>query len=492
MSKRTTTLISLAAFAAAAAAAPAGAGAATFCVADPECVGTAHLTVTSALQAAGDEPGPDRVEIGAGTYSAPSGFAYLGVPGNEVEIVGAGASTVLTAQPANAPVSVLRLRRGTVSDLRVVVPDAPGADRAVGLRLQHGAAERIAVADDGTTQGDHLGVHLDEGSALRDSSVLLPAEVGDQLGVVADGGDVVIADSHVLGQYAVSGIQASIAVRRSVLEGWHALSAYGGTSTLSDSLLRTGEGAVTVTGVVNDPATLELAGVTVLGGDVYVSADAGASATATLRNTAIDGASPVDVDPGATLTAIDSAFHRAGSDGAITYQAGLDVDPEFADAEGRLPTVSPLRDAGFLAPAQGPLDLDGGARVQGPAVDIGAYELPTLPTVPGGEPAASEPAPPVSGDAPAGDPALGDVAAEAPADTLAPAITKVRRRGRAVRFVLSEPATVTVATKRRTRTVELAAGRQAVRVRGRRARIILQAVDAAGNSSAPLKVRGRR
>jgi hypothetical protein len=61
-----------------------------------------------------------------------------------------------------------------------------------------------------------------------------------------------------------------------------------------------------------------------------------------------------------------------------------------------------------------------------------------------------------------------------------------------VRFRLSEAATVTLRAQGVKRTVALPAGAQRVRVARGAARVKLRAVDAAGNRSAPLKVRKRR
>src|SRR3954466_1811774 len=84
---------------------PAAANATTYCVANPTCVqagGTANATVQGALTQAQTNAGPDRVEIGAGAFVAPSaGFAHSSTTAaNSVEIVGAGADATTLSPPA--------------------------------------------------------------------------------------------------------------------------------------------------------------------------------------------------------------------------------------------------------------------------------------------------------------------------------------------------------------------------------------------------------
>ncbi|HEY8582814.1 MAG TPA: choice-of-anchor Q domain-containing protein, partial [Capillimicrobium sp.] len=205
----------------------------------------------------------------------------------------------------------------------------------------------------------------------------------------------------------------------------------------------------------------------------------------------------------------DAVVDAAGP-GALTSTSSLDLAPVFADAHGRLAADSPLRDAGQLGAHQDAVDRDGNPRVAGSAVDIGAYELAALPPVPGDggggggggggatpiEPQ-SEPQPePIE---PQPEPTVEPIVEGqgSAADTTPPAIKRLRRKGRTARFVLTEPARLTLKMGTRTRTRTLAAGRHRVRVplprRGAR-RLTLQAVDAVGNASAPrtLRVRARR
>jgi len=81
------------------------------------------------------------------------------------------------------------------------------------------------------------------------------------------------------------------------------------------------------------------------------------------------------------LVAIDhSNFATTSGGAAITPGAGNQSgDPQFANAatgDYHLLPGSPAIDAGTLAAAAAPTDLDGAARAQGAAPDLGAYETP--------------------------------------------------------------------------------------------------------------------
>ena len=79
------------------------AGAATFCVAPRTGCDFDMGTVSSALGAAGNLAGPDRVELGAATYNE-SGLDYIGA--DPVDIVGAGASSTTLTRGCPSPGSI--------------------------------------------------------------------------------------------------------------------------------------------------------------------------------------------------------------------------------------------------------------------------------------------------------------------------------------------------------------------------------------------------
>src|SRR4051812_26577678 len=64
------------------------ASAGTYCVAQPTCSGTSIPDLQDALIAAAVDPGPDRVEVGAGLFHSDVGFSYTPVgAGNTLELV---------------------------------------------------------------------------------------------------------------------------------------------------------------------------------------------------------------------------------------------------------------------------------------------------------------------------------------------------------------------------------------------------------------------
>src|SRR5881409_1662491 len=92
---RSRLLISLTVALAISLAAPAGAS--TFCVNSPSCVsnggsdeGSDATALASALTKAQGAAGPDRVEVGAGSYARAGGFAYTGAASNTLDLAGAG------------------------------------------------------------------------------------------------------------------------------------------------------------------------------------------------------------------------------------------------------------------------------------------------------------------------------------------------------------------------------------------------------------------
>ncbi|HXO74914.1 MAG TPA: choice-of-anchor Q domain-containing protein, partial [Puia sp.] len=81
--------------------------------------------------------------------------------------------------------------------------------------------------------------------------------------------------------------------------------------------------------------------------------------------------------------------------GTLPAGGNIDADPLFADAPGgdfHVSPCSPVIDKGSNAPSQNPpVDYGGSARVQGVAIDIGAYETPL--GAPALKPTATAPAP---------------------------------------------------------------------------------------------------
>lgn len=210
-----------------------------------------------------------------------------------------------------------------------------------------------------------------------------------------------------------------------------------------------------------------------------------------------------------------SNYRTFGGDGVLNVASGIQSgDPRFvAPGNFRLADDSPAIDAG-IADALGPVALDGAARVQGAAVDIGAYErAPATPQTTTTTTPVAEPDPPFVPPPPPPPPPPVVTAR----DTAAPVLTGIALQRRTLRLSSSEAGTlrVTVARRRQGRlrsgrcvigrrrgahcvrhrqvkafTVALAAGQNAIAartgsLRPGRYRLTVVARDAAGNPSAP-------
>jgi hypothetical protein len=174
-------------------------------------------------------------------------------------------------------------------------------------------------------------------------------------------------------------------------------------------------------------------------------------------------------------------------------------DPTFADpalGNFRLRPGSPAIDAGAADPLSGATDFDGAARIQGSAVDLGAFE-----SVPQ-EPLAS----PV---APAGGDGAAPPASPAARDLIAPVLSSISvKRRSTLRYQVSESARVTIQLARRvtkthfrkietlTRAARLGVNSTKLTARMRRRvlapgtyRITLVARDEAGNKSRSVTVK---
>jgi len=189
-----------------AAAFPAAAGADTYCAGTPGC---ANPSVQAALDAAALHAGPDRVEIGAGTFERQGGFTYAGA--EPLELVGMGAGTVLRGlpSPGSEGDTTLTVQHAAVRAFAVDVPaggDYPGR----GLLVEHGSAEDVKVA--GAAGGGGIGIAVAD-AVLRRVDVsgasygvggkdfsLLDSRVSSVTRAVAarDGGSLSIARSRLV------------------------------------------------------------------------------------------------------------------------------------------------------------------------------------------------------------------------------------------------------------------------------------------------------
>ena len=496
---------------------PAVASATDYCVgSNTSCAPADHRDkFQNALNDAAATPDADRILLGAETYTAGTVAGYVyNAPGSRVEIVGAGVGkTVLTGQTGVS--SILALAGGSgssVSDVSVRMPDKAGT----GLETENDARRiEVTQALGATLNGAAFGVYLGNGATLEDSTVTLTSA---STGVFIGAGHV--SRSAVNADTAITVNDGSI--ERSRVEGSTAVRAYGGASSIVNSRIVAGEdcgicvspyGGVDKTTVNADGVTIVSPGGVGKGVVADTAYEPGWSVEVNLKNSAIRGVPTALVAnaPGtgrAELNVSFSDYDPSGNAGP-TGNAAINAanisnvgDAGFVNAAGgdyRLLPGSPLIDAGSPATAQG-LDLDGNPLVtdgNGDGIarrDIGAFEAPAVPAVPGG----------------------GRPGGSSGPDTEAPLITGFRatRSHHRTRFhyTLSERARVSLKIQRRLhgrharyRTIirltrSGKAGGNLTRFSGRigkralrpgRYRVRITAIDAAGNRSAPRSARFR-
>jgi hypothetical protein len=147
---------------------------------------------------------------------------------------------------------------------------------------------------------------------------------------------------------------------------------------------------------------------------------------------------PVPCLPG--YLRIDHSLFASSIGPVLDEGSNVSGDPMFADpalGNFRLRPGSPAIDAGAADALSGATDFDGAARIQGSAVDLGAFE-------------SAPQAPPVSPVAPAADGAAAPPASPAARDLIAPVLSAISvRRRSTLRYRVSESAQVTIRLARR-------------------------------------------
>jgi hypothetical protein len=312
---------------------------------------------------------------------------------------------------------------GTVED-STVVRTATEAEYAADLRGPGLTVRRLRV--EATELGALSGLKFE----------LTPVDVVEDLTVLTNGPGMTIQGPGTVRRATVvseqfTGVQFignALLTDSSVLsKGGIAIFAASGTSRLRN-----------VTAVSRDPEN---------GVGVYVAANNFGTDQPKVTATNVIARGPVaDVQAAATgfcggecvpghLDIDHSAITTSRDEQNITRGAGvIPADPLFVGGDDLhvLPTSS-MRDAGIAGDGDGPTDIDGQARVQGPAPDIGADELAVIPP------------PPVTTTPPAPAPVP-----VTPKDTTKPNLTLLRRTSKAFTFALSEKASVKIVFARRT------------------------------------------
>jgi hypothetical protein len=464
-----------------------------------------------ALVQAGNHPGPDRILLGGGYYTAPDGNGFYYSSAEPIEIAGAGregpGATIINAPSGGLRTLSLTGGSGSlIHDVRIDLPIGAGPG-GTGLQMGGTARHIMVFAKDTQQSNGHVGMGL-VGGTLEDSIV----DVGMKLssGVVLDDGasPSTIRDSLITADLPVMSSGGGLVERSRLLGGKWALQASRKTTTVRSSLLQaqspTARGIFAYTSPGYDTQVV-LNGVDVIGpggpGTTGVHASPtvpGAKVSVSLANSIVRGfVAPLDASGDSKISASYSDYDGTGNQsanvGGITeaHISNVGAAGFVGPGDYRLTAASLLVDAGDPGAAQG-LDLAGNPLVadsngDGSARrDIGAYELPA-------------PAPPPGGGQ--------------GADTRAPVLSHFASARRAFakrtrfRFTLSEAARVTIRIQRvtgsgrhtRYRTVATvrrtgAAGRNSTAfsrkvgrrvLRAGRYRAVALATDAAHNRSAP-------
>jgi hypothetical protein len=516
-----------------------------YCVApNTTCGGVNVQSFQAALDAAAQNAGPDRVFLGAATYTAPSqGFIYDPMNSDDpVEVAGAGnpATVLQGTSGAYRTLAVFGGSDTSIHDLRIVMP--PNALSGAQAFRTNGTARNVSVTEVVAQQkNDRTGVVLLGSGAFEQGFVGLDTEDATT-GIVLSGGGSISDSTSYAGTSVATG---GGTIERSVLGARQAgvAIAHGSTAITSTRIATYESGSVGLPGEqIDGDAAVQMDGVTMIGpynatnGGSAVSLDnaytPALSVDVALKNTLIRGyannfwVGADDMGSGhvhldASYSDYDSSLEDVvGSKASVTEShISFAGDAPFGEEDLVPMAGSALIDAGDPTEPQGkdlrgnPLVTDG----DGDGVarrDIGAVELPTQPlkSVPAdASPAGGNGQPPAL---PPVDPAR---------DTLAPALSGLRfshkvfavgrartaiaartARGTRLTYTLSESAKVVVKIQRvgakraagkLTRTAR--SGRNTVAFSGRigakalkagRYRALITATDASGNRSAAKSV----
>ena len=386
----------------------AAAHATTYCVSqgDPCPSGaTPELSVQAALNAAAvDQPGPNVIMLGFGTYSAAGGGFDYSTPGAPpVSITGMGAG-LTTLRADTAPDFVLRVGvpGSSVTNLSI---DVRAPMTAAGLVLDNAAAHNVDVTGNGNlTTTD--GVQLNDGARYTDGAVSMPpashAAVAQSSGATGTVSGAQL--SARIGLTAGASGQPALVARDVFINATDTAVLAPATSTITvdEALMLLHGGSPTALQSTNGSVTVRGATILALnrqGTGASVTATGTSSAALTVQDSILRGfdtalARSATASARADLTVQYDDLHATGGSGpdpgTLTVDHNIDVDPHFVDPDHgdyHLFAGSPAIDAG------GPCDnlcaslhdLAGGATAvdgngDGSVVrDIGAYEYGHIP-----------------------------------------------------------------------------------------------------------------
>jgi hypothetical protein len=398
---------------------PAGAGAATFCVVHSGSCPSGELpegSVQAALTAAAAAtPGPNVVQLGAGTYSASgSGFDYSTPGAPPVSVLGAGSGQTILNSSSGAPF-VLRLgiAGSSVSDLSIAL--VPPSTAGLVLGADGVAARRVSVTGTGAL-GAADGVQLTGAATFADGAVTLPDASRAAVEQLSGTGGTVSGSqlSAGVGLLDTATAHATLAARDVVIHAAQNAASVGASDTLTlDGALVLMHGAAPVALTTTD-GTLTVHSATILGlngagfGGSIVGNNHG-TGTLAVQDSILRGfgfsfsLQTAGTGSAANLTAEYDDLHLTTGTGSVpgtvTLDHNIDIDPSFVNAAAgdyHLLAGSPAIDAGGPCDATcvSIPDLDGG-RVpvdgDGDGVttrDLGAYEYGHR--APTAEPSASD------------------------------------------------------------------------------------------------------
>jgi PKD repeat protein len=364
------------------------ASAATFCVQDPSCSGTAEPTLAAALSAADVAIGRDTIRVGP--VLLPNGG--VDVAGNPVDIEGAGSgvTTLGTALSVLEPSSV-------VTNLRVQLSSGGAA-----LTLKGGTASGVIVGADAGVSA--TGVVMQDDATFKHGKVLMPTGTSGY-GVISSGPGTKTIDDATITAYSFGIlVQAPAAtmnivrhVRVTALQG---IGTQVGAVSVDDAVVRTlapmglsdlplglwsnsfaGDSSITASHVTEiGPGT---AG-TSAGIFSYTSATHVSTVSASDSIFLDNGTDAEQLGIGGSLAVDYSRLTtRSGTVGGAHNVTDLPAFVSQSTGDFRLRFDSHLIDAGDpapLGPSEPPFDLDGNVRIadgNGDGVarrDMGAFE----------------------------------------------------------------------------------------------------------------------
>ncbi|MGA2469069.1 MAG: hypothetical protein ABSG64_00060 [Solirubrobacteraceae bacterium] len=372
----------------------------TFCV--PPATGCQHSepTIAAALTAAKNNPTPNTITLGAGTYSE-NGLTYSG--SEPLTIEGAG-QTATTIAPTSASPTALTLNTTAavyITGLRIHLPDASSDFGVDETGSGGGTVSDVTIdADPGATDPSGVSASGTSTWTVSGSTIDLPAG-GDC--IYADADETQITDDTLSGCAMAINAQAGTfdAARLTISNVQFGVDIGGGGGRLDDSLLT----GISSTGVqlgigTGTSATMTVNQDTIVGSSGSAGVECyngiGVAGNVTVTDSIISGfsfnlyryaasGSCSITDTYNDYSGFNYTVNSSPGTGSITTTHLQTGSPGFIDASAgnyRLSATSPLLklDSTALVVGESSTDLDGGVRIISGKRDLGAYERPLAAT----------------------------------------------------------------------------------------------------------------